>query len=730
MNYIVGITVMLLMPIIFFALILGSIKESFARTEFPCLTKKDILISELVLLLMLLMVYIVINQNDFIYFWDYGREWKSAIIVKNNLLSNPFDALKNIYWSINNEDYNQFMPTLIALPLYLVGASFEEYVFLVEAIYMVPAVLVISLLIYKIFIILRLESPKLPVMLTIIAATPILHYVMFDGFMDPPVLMLVACSLMLSVDFDYANLQPRRCILLSFILTLLVLFRRHFAYFVVGYLVSQLFFAALQFGGNSIGQRKNVAKGYIENMMLIGSISLLVLGLFFRGFLFRSIFNNFDIAYEAYDVSLAEKLARIQEVFGWLVLLVVVIFPLIATKKNKKICQIIVPLIVNIVVTTGLLWRVLQMNYHQYYLILVQVLVLLFVGVFSVIGLVNKKAIARGGTILFLIVSVTNMGVMLIPSFRNMPGKTIFTDLSYAPKKRTDMEEIEKIVNDLNDIAAEEENTHFYTLASSAVLNSNIISMAGFPDKINAVPQMYSTNDVDLRDGFPTQFFDADYVLVADPIQTHLPNGTQEVVRYLAEQILNQESILGSYYHLEREYSLEKNVKVGLYKRLHIIGSDVYEELKNYYERLYPDVPELFSKRLEYPTLFFPAISGGQKILNFESGELKTEFKSNSIQPISNQAGYLVYGPYKRIEKGEYSVEYRILGNEEPSNNSIGFVDIFVNGMVIDKKEIEGGSNIIKIEDLNIAEVYDDIEFRIFVTIPEIKFDKIIVTRK
>lgn len=728
-NSIWGILIMLLMPILFYTLVVLCVKESFWQVDYPKLTIKDSFLVLFIFIMMILWVCVVINKNNFIYFWDYGREWKSAILVKDSLVYNPIGALKSIYWSINNEDYNQFMPMLISLPIYLIGASFKRYVVLVEIFYMIPAVIVMSLLIYKILIILKLDKVRFPVLVLCICLTPILHYVMFDGFMDSPVLMIVSCTWLMSVDWNYEKFSIKKSILTALTLTLLVVFRRHFAYYVVGYLVSQMLVVILQIYEGSKTDNIQLIKGYIQNMSIIGIISIVILVAFFRNFLIRSVFNDFSIAYKAYDVTLKEKFARIPEVFGWAVLILAFICPVLYSVKRRTVIKIIVPLYVNIIVTTGLLWRVLQMNYHQYYLILVPALVLEFVGVFGVASLIHRENSIKYASIFIVIISSINICTMFAPQLRNVPGREAFTTLHYSPKTRNDIGEINRLVYDINIIEQKDSNNHLYTLASSGILNYNILSMSQLPEKTNAVPQMYPTHDVDLRDGFPEGFLNANYVIVANPIQAHLPEGTQEVVRYLASQVMDSGTTIGKYYQLEKEYYLDNAVTVGLYRRNCELGRDAYEELNAYYGALYPDSPQLFSDRLKYEDPFFPSELGKRLVLTTKSGVLSSQFNTNTEALTSEREGFLVYGPYKRIERGHYSIEYCIRGNDI-LNDDIGYVDIYTNGKTILQKSIKGGSNVIRIDDVWIDDTYDDIELRIFVTIPGIEFNKITITRR
>ena len=722
-----GMLIMILAPVLFYLFIFLCVNEDNGFSmEKPNLGDWQVI--GIILAGMVILSYMIIKQNNYIYFWDYGREWKSAISLKARLMQSPVETLKWVYWSINNEDYNGLMPLLITFPMYICGDSFKIYVVLVEIFYMCPAVVVIALLIKKTLLFLQIKkTPSIRYIVFVVSLTPILHYVLFDGFMDPPVLMLVCCVLLLSVNVNYNQINVKRDILLAISLTLLVLFRRHFAYFVVGYLCSQIILVFIQF--LQADRPQEIIKGYFGNIFITGSISLAFLLAFFRDFLYRSIFNNFSIAYKAYDVTLYEKLARIPEVFGWVVIVLITVVCLYCIFKIKKAAHIIVPLWVNIVITTVLLWRILQMNYHQYYLVLVPVMLLGFIGLCGLLPLGKENAI-HGVLVGVSAYVIINFCCMYWPVFRSIPCKFLFTQRYYEPKIRGDIEEIEELVADLNEISANNPSSQFYTLASSGILNYNVISMSALPDSLNAVPAMSGTHDVDLRDGFPGAFLTADYLVVADPVQTHLPVDTQKIITYLAEQVLDDESIVGKYYEYITQYSLDNSVQAKLYKRIKPLGRDVYSQLFDYYNTAYPDQPELFANRLIYPEPFFPASKGDSVNITWDDGILSSQFEVEKV-PISNGEGFLIYGPYKKIEAGCYTIDYEVIDTDNNKmGEKIGYVDIFSNGEILTQADIISGKTITSITHFEIPMDYEKIEFRVYTSVPGIQFEKITVTRE
>ena len=58
------------------------------------------------------------GRNQFVYYWDYGEYWRMSIQRMDYLFShNILDALVSFFASVNGDDYNNFLPSVVALPL-------------------------------------------------------------------------------------------------------------------------------------------------------------------------------------------------------------------------------------------------------------------------------------------------------------------------------------------------------------------------------------------------------------------------------------------------------------------------------------------------------------------------------------------------------------------------------------------------------------------------------------
>jgi hypothetical protein len=722
MNYapVIGALISVLVICVFYYFLYLCLKKSDSLNVLRNISKGEIIVCEVVLASISILMSAIIGKNQFIYFWDYSREWNSAIQVSRGLYSAPLEALRDIYHTINKSDYNHFMPLLVALPMQVFGMSYASYVIITQVFYMCPALVLITVCVNKTLVISGYKPPRFSVLLLFIAFTPILYYVLLDGFMDPPVLMLVCAGLLLSLEFDYERIDLKRSALIVTTLILSVLFRRHFAYWVIGFLCSQLVAVLFQIVSKK-GHRVSILKGFSLNILFGVGVGAIVFALFFRGLLTRSIFNNFSEAYIAYNVSWAGKIGQIINIYGIFILFLAIIVPAVLMIIRPRTRTIVCSLFINILVTGLLLMRVLQMNFHHHYLIIVQLILLVALSIAGITSLIDSRIVRNAVVLCFAAVCGINFLGYFSQKLSFLAFPPLFSQTKYHPKYREDIPTILRMVDDLNDMS--KDGSGIYVLSSSATMNSNLLELANLPSTTRAIPQLMPTHDVDLRDGFPTDFFKARILVVCDPIQLHLADGTQEVVRYLAAQILDKKSYLGRHYDLFKEYNLQKGVVSKIYlKRTDLVQED-YQNLRSYFEKLYPGYGKMFSDQIIYEKPFFPEIPGGSLVITTSDHSLLSQFNTTSDLWRSTGKGFLVYGPYKLIKPGRYKVtfDYAYLG-DMAKEAKIGFIDICLNGKtVIDSVPIKAGYSIGEITFV-LKESCPLTEFRMFADVSDIVF--------
>jgi hypothetical protein len=134
-----------------------------------------------------------------------------------------------------------------------------------------------------------------------------------------------------------------------------------------------------------------------------------------------------------------------------------------------------------------------------------------------------------------------------------------------------------------------------YVLASSHVINSSLLREANESIGTNyeVTGKILRTMDVDKRDGFPLALLDAEYVLLAVPIQYHLRPEDQQMVGLPAEALLMRKNIGGAFDRLPESFVLGNNVKVYMFKKARPITTQELGELEEACERVYPNRPDI-----------------------------------------------------------------------------------------------------------------------------------------
>ena len=166
---------------------------------------------------------------------------------------------------------------------------------------------------------------------------------------------------------------------------------------------------------------------------------------------------------------------------------------------------------------------------------------------------------------------------------------------------RHDIEDLKKFLNELNELTTRTDK-RVYFLASSGEYNSAVLSCIYLPEKHNALQNLIGTKDIDLRDGFPIDFFDADYVVVTDPIQTHLRWQDQLTVVGLSEGVTHIQQ-LSRHFKQIKEYAFSYNenstVKFKLYEKISPYEKADIDFVESFFVETYPNQPELFKNRFE-----------------------------------------------------------------------------------------------------------------------------------
>lgn len=546
-----------------------------------------------------LFIISIITRERFVYFWDYSGYWLQSLSFKGGFYADPLQTLKQCYHSINYAEYNSFCLLFVALPLQLVGPSFIGYVLVVTNFFLLPFCLILSLVITK-FVSMFGRSPWVLFVFSLVCLCSILWLPITAGYVDAA--GLLGCSLFILVvleyDFTRFSLKISFC---TAVLSLIILFlRRYYAYFVLGSVLA-LFLTYIIRVACEKQDRGLKIRGVLFSAGCIGGTLLMILFIFFWPFVKQMWGSNGSISFSAYKFGTTmQNIGETIMAFGILPCLVASVGSVLCILLFKIARFFIVFLFSSTVFTTLLFINTQSMGTQHRYIISSQIIILAIATAIILIYKLASKFRASDsilsiffvGMLLYSILSFS-YSYRLIPS--SYTGDIIFSEVKYVKKYREDIMQIQILANTLNHLA--DNDKKIYVLASSTVLNSDILENVNLPYELNSVPSIVGNAHVDLRDGFYPEFFDCDIIVVADPPQTHLRPEDQQVVILLAELMLG-DTIISDNFTLIDTQLLKDHVRVHIYLKNTPFSIAEMQYVAELFDEKYRDYPALFVDRI------------------------------------------------------------------------------------------------------------------------------------
>ena len=210
------------------------------------------------------------------------------------------------------------------------------------------------------------------------------------------------------------------------------------------------------------------------------------------------------------------------------------------------------------------------------------------------VGLRHSK-IFGGVTIFLLVLNFVQVYTDILPTNQYLE--------KYHPPIRHDIDDFKNFVDEINSLA---NGRKIYLVSSSALYNWTSFQKIYLPDKFHVLPNFMLTADIDLRDGFRTEFFDSDIVIVPTPAQIHLRAESQSVVVRLGEIVKSEP--LARHFKQVISYDLKPNdnpdnpdyiVNFAVYEKISPFDVNDINFVENIFTELYPDFPDLFKNRFE-----------------------------------------------------------------------------------------------------------------------------------
>jgi hypothetical protein len=523
--------------------------------------RRSILFFAGTMLLLNLAAAIYLANSDTIYFWDNAGYWQRAADIAHGSLSGHL--LKSVYEMILSDDYNVLAALLPAFLMKVFGSSRAVFVLAIVNFYTLPCVMIV----YSI----AKHYTTRPVVISAAAlfSCPTLLYLSLSGFVDIGGMIpaLLCCWLYLA-----GKENAKKYFLLGLLLTLTILFRRWYAFFALSFVLAMLFDCLLSH------------KKLFYVIVTILHMGFLLL-MFFGDFVTGKLLADYGSLYADYKFSLVTDLRITTRYFGVIPLALTALGGIwLALRKKDRTALFLV-------LQMGLCFFLFvhtQTHGQQHMLLYIPAFLVALIAILSSVSLSTRSA-----TVLLCLSLVCSANVLVS---RSQPSSiseirhfALVPDFYLHSPKRNDTKEILALKQYLDQTVPKDQ--HAGILASSFVLNEDILrNVQASLNVKNAggteADSKYIINlpAVDSRDHDIAALYWVEYMVVATPAQTHLPEGSQRLVTEPVKSFEGQTDFARAFEKLEREFSFS-GIRVSVYRRVRDVTNEEKAELES---RIWP----------------------------------------------------------------------------------------------------------------------------------------------
>lgn len=574
-----------------------------------------------------LFLYQFYRQERYIYFWDWSAYQSHFIFAVGKLRLGIFPALGALLYSIAFTEYSLLAPFIISPLGIIFGTGRAVFLFSVLNIFALPAGFLLGLVFARLigatgkrkwlFVLLPMG---------ILFLTPQFWIPLLLGFFDVATVIGIALIwLLLASDQNIKTLQKAACV--GLLLTLLIFTRRWFGYW------SFSFFPAIfiQWLYSKIKKQKPFWE----------LKTIFICGLFSAGFLFifgapiakQMLTDNYASMFQAFKGgnSTWQVILAAAYHFGWLILLFSAA-GFIWSTSQPRLRDFTKIVFLQTLIALLLFARVQLIDLHHYYQFIPVVVLFESLFIFYFWQTQIKKFWKILVSVLFTAILFFNFAQALIPQFNlNFNPLHLTANARHFPLIRNDQVQIASLMTYLDQTMAP--GTTLYVDSSSLILNDDVVRNScrylNLPE-IRVCNNIIFASNVDLRDGFPRQFINADYILVPNPPQIHLRPVDQRVIWVLEEKLLDQNSIGSAYSALSKEFILDGGVKVKILKRIRALTPSELDNLSKTFLEFYPTRADLF--QIQQPSLLQNSQAGSLTFIQKIKASLKKIIGTNDIK--------------------------------------------------------------------------------------------------
>ena len=542
-----------------------------------------------------------LGRRSFVYIWDYFNYINKQYCAEAAFLQGPAAGFRYIFGSFA-EDYTNFITLFLEFPFCLSDHTGDSFAFC-QVFSVLPMLLVLLAgLTIKVGQLLRVKH-RFWYFLMGLSWCITFPFLRMSAMLAQPDwfgLIFGFSILLLTLDFRFEKLQPVRFCLLFLATAAIILSRRWYLYFVVGYYFAYAALVLVSSLRTARAGQKKQARAQVRNLVLFGLMSMVamlvllwpmvrkILGFDYAG---RYAYYNFG----GLTLELAAQALRI----GLLNFILIGLGLWFAAKRRLPALPCLAG--AELLISLLLFIRVQNSGSHQMLLFLPGWLLLFLTGAAALAEGIQKhrnlKLFYWVFTLVFAVsVRCSPLTVVAMPGFLvdhfPLAATAEFVRLDKLIYDRKDLPQIKAIANWIDTHCAEGEISYMIPhdmLYCPDHFKNCLLPEMPINDKLAFGFSVPGTHN------FPMQFFEAKYVLTADPFpQTFVGNG--EMSHKLNERFL---AVREQYFTQEATFDMGNGTTFTIWRRT---ASPTRAEVEYYLSAFKEEdaqYPEMFSQIAE-----------------------------------------------------------------------------------------------------------------------------------
>ena len=549
----------------------------------------------------LLYFFWALDRRSFVYIWDYFNYINKQYSAEAAFLQGPAAGFQYIFGSFA-EDYTNFITLFLDFPFCLSDRTGDSFAFC-QVFSILPMLLVLLAgLTIKVGQMLRVKNRFWYFLMGFswCITFPFLRMSAMLGQPDWFGLIFGFSILLLTLDFRFEKLEPVRFCLLFAATAAIILSRRWYLYFVVGYYFAYALLVLVSSVRIARAGQKPQALMQVRNLVLFGLMSMVAMLILLWPMVRKILGFDYAGRYSYYNfggltLELAAQALRI----GLLNFILIGLGLWFAAKRRLPALPCLAG--AELLISLLLFIRVQNSGSHQMLLFLPGWLLLFLTGAAALAEGIQKhrnlKLFYWVFTLVFAVsVRCSPLTVVAMPGFLvdhfPLEATSEFVRLDKLIYDRKDLPQIKAIANWIDTHCAEGELSYMIPhdmLYCPDHFKNCLLPETPINDKLAFGFSVPGTHN------FPMQFFEAKYVLTADPFpQTFVGSG--EMSHKLNERFL---AVRDEYFALEATFDMGNGTTFTIWRRT---ASPTRAEVE-YYLSAFTDedakYPEMFSEIAE-----------------------------------------------------------------------------------------------------------------------------------